>query len=82
MAVRRLIDTSARNKFNILLNEHDVMRDNSYQEMVEEVIKENRYLALSTTDGTEPWIATIEYIRDEAGSSSDRPPSSRPASGM
>lgn len=44
------------------------MRDNSYQEMVEEVIRENRYLALSTTDGTEPWIATIEYIRDEAGS--------------
>jgi uncharacterized protein YhbP (UPF0306 family) len=43
------------------------MAENDYREMVEEVIEENRYLALSTTDGTEPWVATIEYIRDETG---------------
>jgi len=40
---------------------------NDYRGMVEAVIEENRYLALSTTDGTEPWIATIEYIYDGAG---------------
>lgn len=33
--------------------------------MVEEVIENNRYLALATSDGAEPWIATIEYIRDD-----------------
>jgi nitroimidazol reductase NimA-like FMN-containing flavoprotein (pyridoxamine 5'-phosphate oxidase superfamily) len=43
------------------------MAENDYQEMVEKVIEENRYLALSTTDGTEPWVATIEYIHDETG---------------
>lgn len=43
------------------------MVENDYQEMVETVIEDARYLALSTTDGTEPWVATIEYIHDEAG---------------
>lgn len=43
------------------------MVEDNYQEMVEEVIEEARYLALSTTDGTEPWVATIEYIYDETG---------------
>lgn len=43
------------------------MGENNYQELVEAVIEEARYLALSTTDGTEPWVATIEYIRDETG---------------
>lgn len=43
------------------------MSENNYHELVEEVIEENRYLALSTTDGSEPWVATIEYIRDEDG---------------
>jgi nitroimidazol reductase NimA-like FMN-containing flavoprotein (pyridoxamine 5'-phosphate oxidase superfamily) len=43
------------------------MVENDYQDMVEEVIEENRYLALSTSDGTEPWVAPIEYIRDDAG---------------
>lgn len=38
-----------------------------YREMVEGVIEENRYLALSTTGGEEPWVAPIEYMRDEAG---------------
>lgn len=43
------------------------MGENDYQEMVEEVIEQNRYLALSTTDESEPWVATIEYIRDDVG---------------
>lgn len=43
------------------------MVENNYQELVEKVIEENPYLALSTTDGTEPWVAPIEYFRDEAG---------------
>ena len=43
------------------------MVENNYQEMVEEVIEDNRYLALSTMDGTEPWVATIEYIYDDSG---------------
>lgn len=43
------------------------MSDNDYRSMVERVVEENRYLALSTTDGTEPWISTIEYIRDDDG---------------
>lgn len=43
------------------------MADNDYQELIEAVIEDNDYLALSTTDGTEPWVAPIEYFRDEAG---------------
>lgn len=43
------------------------MVENDYQDLVEEVIEENQYLALSTTDGTDPWVAPIEYFRDEAG---------------
>lgn len=43
------------------------MPDTDYQELVEDVIEDARYLALSTTDGTHPWVATIEYIRDETG---------------
>jgi nitroimidazol reductase NimA-like FMN-containing flavoprotein (pyridoxamine 5'-phosphate oxidase superfamily) len=38
-----------------------------YGELVEGVIEENRYLALSTTDGETPWVATIEYIRGDDG---------------
>lgn len=38
------------------------MGDTNYQAMVEQVIENNRYLALSTTDGTAPWVSTIEYI--------------------
>lgn len=41
------------------------MSEPDYQELVEEVIEENRYLALATTDGPEPWVATIEYVYDE-----------------
>lgn len=43
------------------------MADTGYGEMVQEVIEENGYLALSTTDGTDPWVATIEYIYDDSG---------------
>lgn len=38
------------------------MVENNYQRMIEQVIENNRYLALSTTDGATPWVATIEYI--------------------
>lgn len=38
-----------------------------YQTLAAEVIEENRYLALGTTDGTEPWVAPIEFLRDEDG---------------
>lgn len=34
-------------------------------ELVKEVIDGNRYLTLSTTNGTEPWIAPLEYFRDD-----------------
>lgn len=44
------------------------MGEADYRSLVEEVIEENRYLALATSDGSEPWVATIEYIRDESGS--------------
>lgn len=43
------------------------MAETNYQEQVEQVIQENPYLALSTTDGTAPWVAPIEYFRDEVG---------------
>lgn len=41
------------------------MTDNTYQEVVEQVIENNDFLALSTTDGTEPWVAPIEFFRDD-----------------
>lgn len=34
-------------------------------ELVREIISENRYLSLATTDGTRPWIAPLEYMVDE-----------------
>lgn len=43
------------------------MRDIDYQSVAESVIQDNRYLALATTDGTVPWVATIEYIGGETG---------------
>ncbi len=43
------------------------MVENNYRELVERVIEENRYLALSTTDGETPWVAPVEYFRDDAG---------------
>lgn len=41
------------------------MRDNNYQEVVEQVIEDTSYLALATTDGSEPWLAPIEYFRGD-----------------
>lgn len=43
------------------------MPSDEYQDLAEEVIEENRYLALASTDGEAPWIAPIEYIYDESG---------------
>lgn len=34
-------------------------------EFVREIISENRYLTLATTDGTRPWAAPLEYMVDE-----------------
>ena len=35
------------------------------QQFVRDIIKNNRYLTLSTSDGTKPWIAPLEYISDD-----------------
>lgn len=35
--------------------------------LAEEVMGGNRYLTLATSDGGAPWIAPVEYLRDEAG---------------
>lgn len=43
------------------------MAETDYQELAEEVIEQNRYLTLATTDETEPWVAPLEYIRDNDG---------------
>lgn len=43
------------------------MATRDYQALAEEVIEQNRYLALATTDGTEPWVAPVEYITGEGG---------------
>lgn len=34
-------------------------------QLAREMITEGRYLVLATTDGGEPWVAPIEYMRDE-----------------
>lgn len=34
-------------------------------EFVMDVIEENRYLSLATTDGDEPWVAPVEYVVDD-----------------
>lgn len=33
---------------------------------VVDVIEENRYLSLATTDGDIPWVAPVEYVTDDA----------------
>lgn len=38
---------------------------NNCREVAESVIEETQYLALSTSDETEPWVAPIEYFRDD-----------------
>ena len=40
------------------------MTDCVDRQWVEELLQRNRYLVLSTTNGTEPWIAPLEYILD------------------
>lgn len=39
----------------------------NYRDMVEGVMENNRTLALSTTDGQDPWVAPVDYLRDVAG---------------
>lgn len=34
------------------------------REFAEKIIKENRYLTLASSDGGDPWIATLEYLTD------------------
>lgn len=41
------------------------MSENDYRELVAEVVESNRYLALATTDGEDPWVAPVEYIYAE-----------------
>lgn len=50
-----------------MLSMGEAMGETDYREMVEAVIDDTRYLALSTTDGDEPWVATVEYIWDGEG---------------
>jgi len=35
------------------------------QDFVRDLVKRNRFLYLSTTDGANPWIAPLEYIADD-----------------
>lgn len=41
------------------------MTDRSDRERVEDILRRNRYLVLSTTDGETPWVAPIEYLLDD-----------------
>ncbi|MDX1663419.1 MAG: pyridoxamine 5'-phosphate oxidase family protein [Candidatus Promineifilaceae bacterium] len=41
------------------------MESATNQAFVREIIAGNRYLNLATTDGEEPWVATIEYVHDD-----------------
>lgn len=34
-------------------------------EFVQALLERNRYLVLSTTDGSDPWIAPLEYMMDD-----------------
>lgn len=43
------------------------MGEDDYHEIIESVIENSEALALSTTDGSEPWVAPVEYFRDESG---------------
>jgi uncharacterized protein YhbP (UPF0306 family) len=35
------------------------------QDFLKSLIKRNRYLSLATTDGSNPWVAPLEYISDD-----------------
>ena len=41
------------------------MSNGEEREFVEALLKRNRYLVLSTTNGTDPWIAPLEYMIDD-----------------
>jgi uncharacterized protein YhbP (UPF0306 family) len=41
------------------------MSSTADQELVRELIAKNRYLSLATTDGSEPWVAPLEYLHDD-----------------
>ena len=41
------------------------MTDESERERIERILRDNRYLVLSTTDGSDPWIAPLEYLLDD-----------------
>lgn len=43
------------------------MDASNYRETVERVMENNRTLALSTTNGRDPWVAPVDYLRDDAG---------------
>ncbi|NIW27839.1 MAG: pyridoxamine 5'-phosphate oxidase family protein, partial [Actinobacteria bacterium] len=43
------------------------MSADDYGAFAAEVIEENRYMALATTDGEEPWVAPVEFLRGEDG---------------
>ncbi len=38
------------------------------RDLARSVIESQRYLTLATSDGRRPWIAVVEYLRDEEGS--------------
>lgn len=44
------------------------MTETSDQEIVKAILKRNRYLVLSTTDGKTPWVAPLEYVMDDDSS--------------
>jgi uncharacterized protein YhbP (UPF0306 family) len=41
------------------------MSDKVDRSWIKDLIQRNRYLVLSTTDGTEPWVATLAYVIDD-----------------
>ena len=41
------------------------MQEGPDRSFVEDILSRNRYLVLSTTDGSTPWIAPLEYMRGE-----------------
>ena len=41
------------------------MEEGPDRSFVEDVLSRNRYLVLSTTDGSSPWIAPLEYMMGE-----------------
>lgn len=41
------------------------MANESERDFVEALLRRNRYLVLSTTDGNTPWVAPLEYMLDD-----------------